>query len=153
MTSCLLLRFFLLLLRPEAYNPEPSYLKDVADGFAKKFPPACTSSAQRKLKQQTAGAEKKRKKDAGQAKDAFYIKKHARKGKDGIPIVQYAINQRGDGPGAKDKQIVQCLDFDICSIVLAKLNKGKISAQQAIAQINSWKADKTLPEPLDPNEP
>ena len=140
-------------MRPEAYNPEPSYLKDVADGFAKKLPPACTSLAQKKLNQQTAGAEKKRKKDAGQAKDAFGIKKHSRKGKDGIPTVQYAICQRGDGQGSKDKQIVQCLDFDISSIVLAKLNKGKISVQQAVAQINSWKVDKTLPEPLDPNEP
>ena len=71
---------------------------------------------------------------------ARLAKKHSRGDK-----VTFAINQKGGGVNGRDKQIVQCQDYDISAIVLGSLNEGKISIEEAVKQVNAWRTDGTLP--------
>ena len=121
------------------------YAADVAKGLEEMAPGKVSPVEQRRLKaakkqeaQQKAAAKVKAK--PSKTTPDFHIKKHSRGGK-----VVFAINQKGAGTNGRDKQVVQCQDYDICSIVMSSLNNGKINIEEAVKQINAWKTDKTLP--------
>ena len=133
------------LLFPEAFSEEPAYAAEMAEGCRDVAPGKVSAAEQRRLKAakkqeaQTKAAAKVKGK-GGKTTPQFCIKKHSRGDK-----VTFAINQKGGGVNGRDKQIVQCQDYDISAIVLGSLNEGKISIEEAVKQVNAWKTDGTLP--------
>ena len=117
----------------------------MAEGFKDVAPGKVSAAEQRRLKAakkqeaQTKAAAKVKGK-AAKTTSQFCIKKHARGDK-----VTFAINLKGGGVNGRDKQIVQCQDYDISATVMGSLNEGKISIEEAVKQVNAWKTDGTLP--------
>ena len=133
------------LLFPEAFSEEPAYAAEMAEGFKDVAPGKVSAAEQRRLKAakkqeaQTKAAAKVKGK-AAKTTSQFCTKKHSRGDK-----VTFAINLKGGGVNGRDKQIVQCQDYDISAIVMGSLNEGKISIEEAVKQVNAWKTDGTLP--------